>query len=112
MTPDDYRRWRDQERYDILLYIPRPEVYANLGDNWVDWMDPVTGEVLQHCPFLKRIRHGKYTCLIYDTKPRVCEEFWCEWSYGAGRRDVPFKRAGGWTKKAQDIGYDNPTSKV
>jgi Fe-S-cluster containining protein len=111
MTPEDYRRWRDQKRHDILQYIPRPEVYANLGDNWVDWMDPLTGEVLQHCPFLKRIGRGKYFCLIYDTKPRVCKEFWCEWSYRAGKKGVPFKGAGGWTKKAKELGYDDPVMK-
>jgi hypothetical protein len=110
MTPEDYRRWKTQKRYEILRYIPRPERYAQLGDTWIDWIDPTTGEVLQCCPFLVETDQGRYSCLIHDTKPRVCLEFWCEWSYRVGSRGVPFKRAGGWTRKARELGYDAPSS--
>lgn len=109
MTASDYERWKKQKRDDILRYIPRPERYAQPGDTWVDWIDPETGEVLQCCPFLAANSWGKCICLIHDTKPRVCQEFWCEWAYGVGARSTPFKRAGGWSKKAKELGYDIPS---
>lgn len=110
MTASDYQRWKKQGRDDILHYIPRPERYAQLGDTWVDWIDPETGEVLQCCPFLATTGQGSCYCLIHETKPRVCREFWCEWSYRAGARGVPFKRAGGWSAKAKELGYDSPSN--
>jgi len=105
MTPEDYQRWKKEQRYDILRYIPYGEHYALLGDAWVDWIDPDSGEVLQCCPFLVKTDLAVCSCLIHDTKPRVCQEFWCEWSYGVGARGVPFKRAGGWTRRAIELGY-------
>jgi len=69
-------------------------------------MDSKTGEELLHCPFLKEISPAKYVCGIYDTNPKVCREFWCEWLYGVGKKGVPFKTARGWSEKARQLGYE------
>lgn len=102
MTPSDYRRWKRQGRWDILRYawVGLPQGHGDL------WIDSKTGEELLYCPFLKEISAGKYVCEIYDTRPKVCREFWCEWSYGVGKKGVPFKTAKGWGEKAMQLGYE------
>ena len=100
MTPSDYRRWKRQGRWDILCYA-RLELSRDHGNLW---MDPKTGEELLNCPFLKKINSTKYICEIYDTRPKVCREFWCEWSYGVGKKGIPFKTARGWGEKAKQLG--------
>jgi len=94
MMPEDYRRWKSQLRRDILLYIWRcgvPSECEITGDVWIDWIDPKTGEILKHCPFLRKVGRARYTCTIHDTKPRICERFWCEAAFGVGGRGVPFR---------------------
>ena len=101
MTPSDYRRWKRQERWDILRYVRLglPQAHGDL------WIDSETGEELHCCPFLKELEPMKYICEIYDTKPKVCREFWCEGSYGVGEKGVPFKTGRGWSEKASELGY-------
>jgi Fe-S-cluster containining protein len=101
MMPSDYRRWKRQGRHDILRYVSQYEGHADYGDIWVDWIDPETGEVLGHCPFLHKVHREKYTCAIHHTKPTICKRFWCEWAYGIGKKGVPFRRMAGWTGKAK-----------
>jgi Fe-S-cluster containining protein len=101
MMPEDYGRWRSQGRYDILRYVwlcRVPSDCEGKWDVWIDWIDPQTGENLKHCPFLKRADRGRYTCAIYDTKPRICERFWCERAFGAGKRGMPFHGVNGLKK--------------
>lgn len=106
MTPSDYRRWKRQGRQDILRYA-RLSAQPDHGDLWID---SKTGEELFRCPFLKEISTGKYVCEIYNTRPKVCREFWCEWSFGVGEKGVPFKTGRGWEEKARQLGYDTPRS--
>ena len=101
MTPGDYRRWKRQGRSDILRYTWKGTPQGD-GDLWID---PDTGEELIYCPFLKEVCPGKYTCTIQDTKPTVCREYWCEWSYGIGKKGVAFRTDGGWEEKARQLGY-------
>ena len=92
MMPDDYRRWKRQGRHDILRYIWQGEVpadYDGIWDVWIDWVDPETGENLDYCPFLRKLRRSKYSCAIYDTRPNICERFWCEGAYRIGKRGAP-----------------------
>lgn len=96
MVREDYIRWKSQRRLDILRYAWIPD----LSDGWGDlWIDPETGEDVDVCPYLKQSAHGKYLCEIYDTKPKVCREFWCEGSYGVGEKGVPFKTGRGWLER-------------
>jgi len=101
MTPSDYRRWKRQGRHDILRYVSQYARYADHGDVWVDWIDPETGDILRHCPFLHKVHQGKYTCVIHDTKPTICRRFWCEWAYGVGKKGVPFRHMTGRIGKAK-----------
>ena len=101
MAPGDYRRWRRQERWDILqyVYLASPRGYGDL------WLDPKTGGELGYCPFLKRVSPDRYICTIQDTKPKECKEFFCEGAYAIGQRGVPFKTESGWSEKARQSGY-------
>ena len=56
---------------------------ATEGGAGIDlWFDPVTGEELSFCPFLRKVR-GKemFECLIYDTRPEICRDFNCQGSF-------------------------------
>lgn len=101
---EDYKRWKHQRRTDILRYAWIPKGSNGFGDIWID---PKTGEDLDYCPFLVKVGRGKYVCSIHDTKPEGCREFWCEWTYGVGKKGVPFKTMGGWSEKAKQLGYGN-----
>ena len=106
MLPEDYRRWKSQRRGDILLYIwlcGVPSECEITLDVWIDWIDPRTGEILKHCPFLRKVGRAKYTCTIHDTKPCICERFWCEAAFGVGRRGVPLRGMGSLKRACDDV---------
>ncbi len=99
MMPDDYRRWKREEREDILRYVWQcrsPLDCEGKWDVWIDWIDPETGKNLRHCPFLRRVGLGERSCAIHDTKPQICEKFWCEGAFGAGKRGVPLRGGTGF----------------
>jgi len=101
MMPEDYERWKRQGRSDILRYASArtSEGYGTL------WIDADDDKELSYCPFLKKVGEDKHICTIHDTKPKVCREFWCEWSYGVGKKGTPFRTDRGWTDKARQLGY-------
>lgn len=103
MMPSDYRRWKRQGRQDILRHaiVMTPQGYGDLNLLF----DMEKEKYLRYCQFLKRVGRGKYICTIHDTKPKVCKEFWCEWSYGVGEKGTPFKTDCGWEEKARELGY-------
>ncbi|OIQ63228.1 flagellin N-methylase [mine drainage metagenome] len=72
-TPNDILRWRREGRSDILRYAP---VFQEIGSADL-WIDPVSGNELSRCPFLKRSRGagGKYLCSIHETRPDVCRGY-------------------------------------
>jgi Fe-S-cluster containining protein len=102
VTPGDTRRWKKQGRADILRYAWIPRGVGGYGDIWID---PETGEDLDYCPFLQKVSLGKYICSIYETRPKICREFWCEYAYGVGRRGQTFRGMAGWTERARQLGY-------
>ena len=99
--PEDYERWTRQGRQDILKYATVPPV-RGYGDFWIA-LDG--SEADGYCPFARRIAEREYVCTIQDTKPKVCREYWCEWSFGVGPEGVPFKTERGWTDRAKRLGY-------
>lgn len=106
-TSGDIRRWRREGRIDILRYVWSPKMLGGYGDIWTD---PETGEDLDYCPFLRRVAgvttiKGRYRCDIYETRPKVCREFYCEYAYGDGKRGKAFKTARGWSERARELGY-------
>jgi Fe-S-cluster containining protein len=102
VTPGDTRRWKKHGRTDILRYV---WVFKGLGGYGDIWIDPETGDELGYCPFLQRVSPGKYICGIYETRPKICREFWCEYAYGVGRKGQNFRGRAGWTQRARELGY-------
>lgn len=40
------------------------------------WLSPVTGEELERCPFLRKVRNKPiYKCTIYKYRPYVCRNY-------------------------------------
>ena len=101
-TSADTRRWERQGRADILRYVWVPKGAGGYGDIWID---PETGEDLDYCPFLQKVSLGKYICGIYETRPKICREFWCEYAYGVGKKGQTFRGMAGWTDRARQLGY-------
>jgi tetratricopeptide (TPR) repeat protein len=63
---EDIERWRREGRSDILQHVL---VSEGLGG---DLIGP-DGKFFSQCPFLKKEEGRKYSCLIHETKPKVCE---------------------------------------
>lgn len=96
-TEEDIRRWVYGLRHDILQFCggwrewcfgaifetnaQREKVISHLLKdlNDVVWFDPLTQGQLDLCPFLRK-KYGKpkFECLIYDTRPKACREYFCE----------------------------------
>lgn len=97
-TKNDIKRWKKEGREDILRYVefirvkacpkckkgfPPNEKICNICGvklRWETivtdlWFDPVTGEELQRCPFLRKVRNrSEYRCKIHETKPETCRD--------------------------------------
>jgi Fe-S-cluster containining protein len=53
----------------------RPDIYSYVSDGKI-WMDPVTGEQLVVCPWLKKLPdQHKYICSIYEDRPDDCRYY-------------------------------------
>jgi len=93
-TEKDIKRWIHELRLDILQfcegwnewcfehYIEEPVKvisYLTNGGNYVFWRNPLTKEPLGLCPFLRK-KYGKsqFECLIYNTRPKTCREYFCK----------------------------------
>lgn len=95
---DDIRRWIEEERTDILMYVEgwdrwcwenvlvydRAELVIDFlinGDILANEFpyDPEEKELLDVCPFLRKA-YGKpaFECMIHDTKPKTCREYICK----------------------------------
>jgi len=70
LTDDDIKRWEREDRTDILNILEN-ECAVWAGDRLVSAKD---GAYLQTCPFLIWEK-GKFTCTIYETRPKVCREY-------------------------------------
>lgn len=67
-SSDDLLIW-ELERPDILDYV----YSADLPDIWID---PVIGEEMDSCPWLKGNCDNKiYSCAIDDVRPTVCRNY-------------------------------------
>lgn len=62
----DLERWASQGRQDLLERVNR------LG--WI-WIDPLTGQPEERCPFIKRLDDRTATCSIHETKPDMCRDY-------------------------------------
>jgi Fe-S-cluster containining protein len=67
---EDVRRWRAENRRDIL-HVIETEHAVWAGDHLVSSTD---GSYIHGCHFLKKTEEI-YTCSIYETRPVVCRTF-------------------------------------
>jgi Fe-S-cluster containining protein len=73
-TDADMKRWEAAGRDDILAWVDPIAV----GDERVYdiWINPKTGEDVQRCPWLRKIRGTeRYVCRIHDLKPDHCRKY-------------------------------------
>lgn len=62
----DLERWQREGRDDLLDRVNR------LG--WI-WVDPVTKEREDFCPFIRKIDEERKICAINETKPAMCRDY-------------------------------------
>lgn len=62
----DLARWKREGRDDLLARVNR------LG--WI-WVDPVTKQLVDPCPFLTPDGPERWVCSINDTKPDICRDY-------------------------------------
>jgi hypothetical protein len=64
-------KWLREDRHDILQWVDHLG-----GDIWDVWISPRTGDDVNRCPWLRKVRNqDKYVCKIHDTKTWVCADF-------------------------------------
>ena len=72
---EDVRSWEKGGRTDILQWVR----FVPLGQDdfaYRVWVDPVTNEETDHCPWLTRdLDSGRYGCRIYSVRPTTCRYF-------------------------------------
>jgi Fe-S-cluster containining protein len=62
----DLSRWRREGREDLLRRV---------GEGGSLWNDPVSGDPLPACPFLRYTDAGGALCSIHETKPDMCRDY-------------------------------------
>ena len=56
-----------------------PEIHTYVRDGNI-WMDPVTGALIEYCPWLRKlpatdVKPASYTCEIYFNRPEDCRHY-------------------------------------
>jgi Fe-S-cluster containining protein len=55
--------------------IFRPDIFDYV-DNDKIWVSPVTGELLEICPWLRKVSNqNKFSCDIYEDRPADCKSY-------------------------------------
>lgn len=67
---EDRLRWLSEKRDDII-HILENESPVWMGDHLIS---SKTGKPIHSCPFL-RWESGISSCVIYESRPKVCREF-------------------------------------
>lgn len=65
-SPQDLMRWQSEGRDDLLSRVNR------LG--WI-WVDPLTKQLEDPCPFIEHTEDNKKICRINETKPDMCRDY-------------------------------------
>jgi len=74
-TDEDVSMWEREGRKDILEWVDPIAICE--GEAVYDiWINPITGEDVEKCPWLKKVRgKNKYICRIHDVKPKHCRDY-------------------------------------
>ena len=71
---EDIERWTSEGRTDILVWVLA--WYSGSGTVLYElWVDPVTGNLADGCPWLEVLADGTSFCRIHNTKPRHCRDW-------------------------------------
>jgi Fe-S-cluster containining protein len=71
----DYLLWQSLGRTDIM---ERVKLIRKAGKvvAYRIWIDPVTHQILESCPWLKKdSEHNLYICRIHDVRPGICRQY-------------------------------------
>jgi len=72
---EDYQRWREQRRDDILRWVGTVMKAGTVIACRI-WMVPGTNRFADGCPWLKRgDRPNRYVCKIHDVRPSICRQY-------------------------------------
>ncbi len=74
-TANDYQRWQDLGRDDILKWVRclQPDKRAAV---YRIWFEPGTEGPARVCPFLQKVSGGeKRVCRIHAVKPEICRQY-------------------------------------
>ena len=72
---DDYRRWQEAGRSDILQWVGTVRKNGQVTACMI-WMVPGTNRFADRCPWLKQgDRPDRYVCTIHDVRPSICRQY-------------------------------------
>jgi len=72
---DDYRRWQQLGRDDILAWVGTVRKNGSLVACRI-WLEPGTNHYAEICPWLKQVdQSGRTTCTIHDVRPAICRQY-------------------------------------
>jgi len=99
LLPEDYERWVNEERTDILAYVKLST--ANPA-GVLTWTPALSREQFNCCPFLEQIETGYYRCGIEETQPAMCRLLTCSWLFGTGDKCIGYKTFA-WYKQPRAV---------
>jgi Fe-S-cluster containining protein len=72
---DDYQRWQDLGRSDILDWVGVVRQHGRVTACRI-WVTPGTNDFAKTCPWLTRSPHSnRYVCTIHDVRPLICRQY-------------------------------------
>ena len=72
---EEYRRWRECGRSDILRWVGTVKEEGRVVACRI-WMVPGTNRFADRCPWLKRgDRPDRFVCTIHDLRPFICRQY-------------------------------------
>lgn len=78
LSSDDYRRWQELGREDILERVATITRNGQI-DSYAMWIAPGTRHFLEICPWLMpapaKNKAVRWICSIHDIKPDICREY-------------------------------------
>lgn len=72
---EDFRRWRQLGRDDILAWVGTVRRKGRLIACRI-WMEPGTNRYAAVCPWLKQVdQSGRTRCTIHEVRPSICRQY-------------------------------------
>jgi hypothetical protein len=72
---EDYKRWQDLGRTDILEWVGVVRQHGQVTACCI-WLTPGTNDFAETCPWLVRsLDPNRYVCAIHDVRPAICRQY-------------------------------------